>query len=108
MKGDDLRNALGKNLKLYRHHREFSQADLAERANISITFLSDIERGNKWPYPDTLVNLAGALDVPVSTLFWMETDIAGDSKAGMLQFSRDVRKHVNDALETLFKVYQLG
>jgi transcriptional regulator with XRE-family HTH domain len=40
-----------------------SQAALAERAGISIPFLSDIERGNKWPYMDTLINIANALNV---------------------------------------------
>jgi transcriptional regulator with XRE-family HTH domain len=40
-----------------------SQAALAEKAEISIPFLSDIERGNKWPYMDTLIRLAAALDI---------------------------------------------
>jgi ribosome-binding protein aMBF1 (putative translation factor) len=34
-------------IKLFRFYRALSQADLAEKAGISITFLSDIERDNK-------------------------------------------------------------
>jgi transcriptional regulator with XRE-family HTH domain len=45
-----------------------SQADLAEKAGISIIFLSDIERSNKWPSLDTLVNLANALKIEVYEL----------------------------------------
>jgi transcriptional regulator with XRE-family HTH domain len=108
MKGNELRSTLGKNLKLYRRHRKFSQADLAQGANISLTFLSDIERRNKWPYPDTLANLTGALGVSVSTLFWLETDISEDPMTDMRQFSRDGHKCVDDALEAIFKEYQLG
>jgi transcriptional regulator with XRE-family HTH domain len=107
MGGDELRHALGKNLKLYRSLRRLSQADLAEKADISLTFLSDIERGNKWPYPDTLANLAKALDVPVSMLFRLERDASEDARSAMYQFSRDIRKYVDDALETVFREYQV-
>jgi transcriptional regulator with XRE-family HTH domain len=107
MGGDELRDALGKNLKLYRFLRKFSQADLAEKANISLTFLSDIERGNKWPYPDTLANLAEALDVSVSMLFRLGKDISQESKTVMYQFSKDIRKCIDDALEMVFKEYQV-
>jgi transcriptional regulator with XRE-family HTH domain len=47
----------------------FSQADLAEKAGISIPFLSSIERGIKWPYPETLFHIANALNVEVYELF---------------------------------------
>jgi len=38
-------------------------------AQISITSLSDIERGNNFPQAKTLCNLAQALDVEVWMLF---------------------------------------
>ena len=44
-----------------------SQADLAYEANISIPFLSDIGRGNKWPHPDTLASIATALQEETAT-----------------------------------------
>jgi transcriptional regulator with XRE-family HTH domain len=108
MEGHELRETLGKNLKLYRFLRSLSQAELAKKANISLTFLSDIERGNKWPYPETLANLACALDVPVSTLFTLKQDTAADSGADTIkQFSRDIRRQVDEALETIFRSYQV-
>jgi transcriptional regulator with XRE-family HTH domain len=108
MEAGELREALGKNLKLYRFLRGFSQADLAGIAHISLTFLSDIERGNKWPYPDTLVNLAGALGVPVSALFAQKHDAPEESGDDTIkQFSRDIRRHVDEALETIFQMYQV-
>jgi transcriptional regulator with XRE-family HTH domain len=45
-----------------------SQADLAEKAGISVIFLSDIERSNKWPSMDTLADIADALKVEVYEL----------------------------------------
>ena len=64
-----LRQILGKQIKTLRSQRSFSQIELAEKAEISIPFLSNIERGIKWPHPETLVKLANALDVEVYQLF---------------------------------------
>jgi transcriptional regulator with XRE-family HTH domain len=49
--------------------RQFSQADFVEKAHISITFLSNIERGNNFLQAGTLCNIAEALDVQVWEIF---------------------------------------
>lgn len=69
MDGTDLRQILSKNIKALRSQRSLTQEDLAEKAGISVPFLSNIERSNKWPYPDSLTKLAEALDVEVYMLF---------------------------------------
>jgi len=70
MDGAEIRGILARNIKTCREHRLWSQADLAEHSDISIPFLSEIERGNKWPFPDTLGKIANALDVQIHELFW--------------------------------------
>ncbi|MDR1074380.1 MAG: helix-turn-helix domain-containing protein [Treponema sp.] len=107
MSGKEVRDALGSNIKLFRFHRELSQADLAGEAGISITFLSDIERGNKWPYPDTLSNLAQALKVPVYELFKRQDDIPDEAKSVIRQFSEDVSRVINQSLESVYKKYNV-
>jgi transcriptional regulator with XRE-family HTH domain len=106
MEGQELRDALGKNLKLFRFHRALSQADLAEKAGISITFLSDLERGNKWPYPDTLTGLAKALNIEVFELFRPE-GVPDDMKALMARFSEDISRTLNQSLDTVYKQYKV-
>jgi transcriptional regulator with XRE-family HTH domain len=69
MDGTEIRMILAKNIKSCREHRLWSQADLAAYSDISVPFLSEIERGNKWPFPDTLGKIAGALNVQVHELF---------------------------------------
>ena len=69
MTGSDIRKLLSQNIKYFREIRRLSQADLAYEANISIPFLSDIERGNKWPHPDTLASIATTLQVEPVDLF---------------------------------------
>ena len=68
MNGMEVRAALARNIKAFRDHRNWTQADLAEKSGISIVYLSDIERGNKWPYLDTMVKLAEAFKVEVYEL----------------------------------------
>lgn len=84
MTGADVRKLLSQNIKYFREVRRFSQADLAYKANISIPFLSDIERGNKWPHPDTLASLATALQVQTFELFVSE-GILGDEAGALVQ-----------------------
>jgi transcriptional regulator with XRE-family HTH domain len=70
-----------------------SQADLAEKAGISIIFLSDIERSNKWPSLDTLVNLADALKVETYEL------LKPEEKSGILpqNYAALLTKYTEDA-----------
>ena len=70
MDGTKIRDILARNIKTCREHRLWSQAELAEYSDISIPFLSEIERGNKWPFPDTLGKIANALNVQIHELFW--------------------------------------
>jgi len=69
MTGEEVRNTLAKNIKKFRAQKGLSQAQLAEKADISLPFMSSIEQSSKWPYPDTLAQIATALDIEVSDLF---------------------------------------
>lgn len=65
----EIRNNLSRNIKTFRTIRKISQAELAEKAEISIPFLSQIECGNKFPSPAILAKLSDALQITVSELF---------------------------------------
>jgi transcriptional regulator with XRE-family HTH domain len=56
-------------LRLSRVGPKLTQEELSERARISVSFLSMIERGERSPHLETLSKIAGALDVPLATLF---------------------------------------
>ena len=104
MQEQELKEKLGKNIKFFRFRRQLSQADLAEKAQISVTSLSDIERGNNFPQAKTLCNLAQVLDVEVWMLFRGE-DISNDEYSVLEHFSEDFSKHMKLAMETVRKQY---
>jgi len=101
----ELKKALGKNIKFFRFRSQFSQADLAEKASISITFLSNIERGNNFPQAGTLCNLARALGVQVWELFKGE-GTSEEANALIDRISEDFAAHVNLAMETVRRQYK--
>ena len=56
-------------LRLSRIGPKLTQEDLSERARISVSFLSMIERGERSPHLETLAKIAVALEVPLGDLF---------------------------------------
>ena len=66
---NDLRLAFGKRLKELRERADVSQEELADRAHVHWTYLSDLERGQQAPTLDVVNRLARALDVTLASLF---------------------------------------
>ena len=67
----DIAKSLGQRIRHIRQSRpdKLTQEDLAERSEISVSFLSMIERGERAPHIETLIRIASALEVTVSELF---------------------------------------
>lgn len=68
---------VGKKIRTLRTSRfgpKMTQEDLAEKSEISVSFLSMIERGERAPHMETLAKLATALDVPLTELFSFDSD----------------------------------
>jgi transcriptional regulator with XRE-family HTH domain len=106
MIGNELRAVLSQNIKNYRTYRSLSQADLAEKAGISITFLSNIERGNKWPYPETLTNIAQALEIEVYELFKPDsTTIDDTAKVKINSLVNDISASVQESIKRTYLQY---
>ncbi|HEV2988636.1 MAG TPA: helix-turn-helix transcriptional regulator [Candidatus Angelobacter sp.] len=69
-----LRERFGKRLRSLRIAAGLTQEQLAEKSDISVDFLSLIERGRNSPSFDNLDSLASALQLPASDLFIFEED----------------------------------
>ena len=101
LSGQDVRTLLGRRIQFYRKQRQFSQAVLAEKADISITFLSKIERGIRYPTSDTLSGIANGLELELCDLF-RQDDMPADHQNMLDRLQNDVMKTV----ETIFKAYK--
>ncbi len=68
MSGVDLAKLVGQRLRAARQQRGWSVGALAERAGIGKGSLSEVENGARNPTLSTLYALAGALELPLSSL----------------------------------------
>ncbi|GIM44456.1 hypothetical protein DNHGIG_00050 [Collibacillus ludicampi] len=60
--------SLGENIKFYRKQRGLTQSELATQANMSRSYIADVERDRYNPSVDTLKAISEALNIPVSYL----------------------------------------
>ncbi len=101
MTESDIRNNLSRNIKTFRVVQKMSQAELAEKAEISIPFLSQIECGNKFPSPAILAKLADALKISVADLFAEKNTV----KSEEYKFMIDAMKAVLQGQVKSFEVF---
>jgi transcriptional regulator with XRE-family HTH domain len=64
-----LRQQFGQNLRLLRLASDWTQEEMAERLEVSVNFLSYMERGLKAPSFDNLERIAKICSVSVASLF---------------------------------------
>lgn len=69
MRKIDVKKTFGETVKKLRNHLGISQEDLAERADLHRTYISDVERGSRNLSLENIERLAHALEVSVATLF---------------------------------------
>jgi ribosome-binding protein aMBF1 (putative translation factor) len=63
-----LQEALGAEITDLRTSRGWSQQRLAEMLGYDVTYIGDIERGEKSPTLRTLIDLAGAFEIALSSI----------------------------------------
>ena len=69
MNNVNLEKRLGAKIAYLRKTKRYSQEKLAEKSDISLVYIGDIERGDANPTLDKLKALANALEVEVMEFF---------------------------------------
>jgi len=97
----DLRGILSQNIRRLRSCRKLSQADFAEKIDISIPFLSDIENGKKWVSPVTLIKMADALNIEAYELLKPETIIPDNAVNILEKYTAEIYQVFGDTLNNI-------
>lgn len=94
---------VGENIKFLRKKAAFTQQELAKLANISRSYLADIERDRYNPSVDTIKAIAKALSVPVSSIVEDSHHLNRDSKIPELtkKDEKDIAKRMEKLKEDL-------
>jgi len=106
---------LHERLKELRTQRQLTLRELSERTELSVSYLSDIERGRTTPTLATLETLSGALDVTVID-FLSGVDFAGQLTdaslpAGLAELRNDPNYGAQltpEWIETLSRIQMRG
>jgi transcriptional regulator with XRE-family HTH domain len=89
-RGEALKGLLSRNIKLFRVDSGLSQAELAEKAGISTPYLGTVERGDKWPSPATLAEIAFSMGIEPYDLFRPESVHSREVKKIIAKLARDI------------------
>lgn len=98
------------NLKTLRKARGYSQEKLAEKCNISDSFIRQIEANTRFPSPKTIEKICAALDVRPYQLF-LEPQDMGDYTSEEVQnyvssYLSNVKANVDLTIDTLISEYK--
>ena len=63
MDSPELQHIFSTNLKNARNRAHISQLKLAEKADLSVGYICDLENERRWGTPETFARLANALDI---------------------------------------------
>lgn len=84
----DIEKRIGAKVTEFRLSKKFTQAQLAEKLNVSVETISRMERGVSFPSLKTLENLSRALNVPLKSLF----DFIDEERPKNPSFERELSK----------------
>lgn len=71
----NIRAILGKNIRKFRNLKGWSQLHLAEECNLSNVFITELERGRKYPSARTIESLCDVFGVRPYQLFLDDGDL---------------------------------
>lgn len=71
---ETLRYILGLKLRRFRQKRRLALKEVAHRTGLSVSYLSEIETGRKYPKPEKILALSEALGVPFDDLVSLKVD----------------------------------
>jgi transcriptional regulator with XRE-family HTH domain len=106
MTENQLRNIVQTNIKRYRNYRKWTQAELAEKLDISINFLSDIENGKRWISPASMVKFASVLKIEPFELFKPADTPLPSVSALFSKYNDEVVQVVSASLKQVYSYYQ--
>ncbi|WGO84688.1 helix-turn-helix domain-containing protein [Arsenophonus apicola] len=94
---------IGQAIKLCRTQRGFSQTELAQQAECSVSYLSMLENNKRDPTLSTMTKIANALRIPVGIIFFLGAegdDLTGIDKSLQGELARTALELLN---ETVYK-----
>lgn len=96
---------LGQRIREERQKLNLTQEKLAETINVTTTYIGQIERGERRPTLDTLINISNALGVSIDYLLQESITPASDNLMNLwIQLTHDLSDDEKEMIIDLIKV----
>ncbi len=100
--------SIGGNIRKFRLMKKLRQEDLAEKAGLSTNYVGALERGEKVPSLEALIDLVNALDVSADMVMCDVVHTGYTVKGSLLterleKLSQEDRARIYDVVETLIR-----
>jgi transcriptional regulator with XRE-family HTH domain len=100
-RGDALQRLFCHNIRQFRANLGLSQEELAEKAGVSVPFMGAVERGEKWPGPETIAGIAFGLGVEACDLLKPNDAIAQDVREILSNLTGNLSSLMNKTINLL-------
>ena len=105
LKAQDFQDLLAKNIRAARERLGISQMKLAEKAELSVSFMNDVERARRWVGAKALARLGDALHLRPNQFFLDDWDSSTDTHAMLSEMQRELREVVDSDIERVVMRY---
>lgn len=100
--------SIGENIRSYRKKRKWRQEDLAEKVDLSVNYISLLERGEKIPALDTFIDIVNVLGVTSDMVLTDVLDAGYQIKSTQLadriaQLSPEDRRDILAVVDTMVR-----
>ena len=96
-----IQDLLAKNLRAARKRLGISQMKLAEKADLSVGYMNDVERARRWIGVETLARLAGVLHLRPYQFFLENGDSTTDIHVILSEIVSELRRSVDSDIERI-------
>ena len=98
---------LGKNIRYFRQYRNLTQEGLAERVNISGSYMTMIENGTRSVSLDILIRLANELHVSLDWLICADYSLVMKNLSTITSLYKHLEKYSNKDLDGLYHLLSI-
>jgi transcriptional regulator with XRE-family HTH domain len=99
----DIKDVVATNIKKFRVARGWSQAYLAEKADVSPNYIGMLENKIKYPSPNMVNKLSIALDIDPTELFFKEIDPVSIANSYRKAALNDIYKFIKTEISKMSK-----
>ena len=100
----ELQTVFSQNIKKRRAQLGLSQMKFAEKADLSVSYVCDLESGRRWGTPETFIKLADALEIEPFELLIASYESVGTENIHQSEpstkWESQLRKNLSEAIDT--------